>query len=85
MMIIYSYIHTNAGGMLGMSVAGGGWASNLIVFLITKFNVKSISATKIGNVIFGTNNLLPIAGAFIADSSSDLSPSSPLFPSFLYW
>ncbi|XP_009378150.2 protein NRT1/ PTR FAMILY 2.7 [Pyrus x bretschneideri] len=56
------------GGMLGMSVAGGGWASNLLVFLITKFNVKSISATKIGNVIFGTNNLLPIVGAFIADS-----------------
>ncbi|XP_004308812.1 PREDICTED: probable nitrate excretion transporter 6-like [Fragaria vesca subsp. vesca] len=54
--------------VLGLSVAGGGWASNLIVFLITKFNVKTIAATKINNIILGTNNLFPIAGAFIADS-----------------
>ncbi|ONI24028.1 hypothetical protein PRUPE_2G219800 [Prunus persica] len=56
------------GSMLGLSIAGGGWGSNLIVFLITKFNVKSISATQITNIIFGTNNLIPIVGAFIADS-----------------
>ncbi|TQE03797.1 hypothetical protein C1H46_010604 [Malus baccata] len=54
--------------MLGLSIAAGGWASNLIVFLMTRFNVKSISATKINNIILGTNNLFPIAGAFIADS-----------------
>ncbi|KAM1019835.1 hypothetical protein FF1_041123 [Malus domestica] len=46
------------GSMLGLSIAAGGWASNLI----------SISATKINNIILGTNNLFPIAGAFIADS-----------------
>ncbi|CAB4301014.1 unnamed protein product [Prunus armeniaca] len=57
-----------SGSVLGLSVAAGGWASNLIVFLITKFNVKSISAAQINNIILGTNNLLPIAGAFIADS-----------------
>nr|XP_028960758.1 protein NRT1/ PTR FAMILY 2.7-like [Malus domestica] len=56
------------GSMLGLSIAAGGWASNLIVFLMTRFNVKSISATKINNIILGTNNLFPIAGAFIADS-----------------
>ncbi|KAL6126519.1 hypothetical protein ACLB2K_074567 [Fragaria x ananassa] len=53
--------------MLGLSVAAGGWGANLIVFLITKFNVKTISATKINNIILGTNNLFLIAGAFIAD------------------
>ncbi|KAI5346177.1 hypothetical protein L3X38_014056 [Prunus dulcis] len=57
-----------SGSVLGLSVAAGGWASNLIVFLITKFNVKSISATQINNIILGTNNLFPIAGAFVADS-----------------
>ncbi|KAM5556132.1 hypothetical protein ABKV19_023827 [Rosa sericea] len=54
--------------VLGLSVAAGGWASNLIVFLITKFNVKTITATQINNIILGTNNIFPIAGAFIADS-----------------
>ncbi|KAL6290788.1 hypothetical protein ACE6H2_008298 [Prunus campanulata] len=56
------------GSVLGLSVAAGGWASNLIVFLITKFNVKRICATQINNIILGTNSLFPIAGAFIADS-----------------
>ncbi|XP_004308814.1 PREDICTED: protein NRT1/ PTR FAMILY 2.7-like [Fragaria vesca subsp. vesca] len=54
--------------VLGLTVAAGGWGANLIVFLITKFNVKTITATKINNIILGTNNLFPIAGAFIADS-----------------
>nr|XP_011469691.1 PREDICTED: putative protein NRT1/ PTR FAMILY 2.2 [Fragaria vesca subsp. vesca] len=54
--------------VLGLSLAAGGWASNLIVFLITKFSVKTITATKINNIILGTNSLFPIAGAFIADS-----------------
>ncbi|KAK9913324.1 hypothetical protein M0R45_037142 [Rubus argutus] len=54
--------------VFALSVAVGGWVSNLIVFLITKFNVKTITATQINNIILGTNNLFPIAGAFIADS-----------------
>ncbi|XP_061997958.1 protein NRT1/ PTR FAMILY 2.7-like [Rosa rugosa] len=54
--------------VLGLSVAVGGWGANLIVFLITKFNVKTITAIQINNIILGTTNLLPIAGAFIADS-----------------
>ncbi|KAL6290787.1 hypothetical protein ACE6H2_008297 [Prunus campanulata] len=62
--------HPKRGGWITFPfvTAVGGWGSNLIVFLITKFNVKSISATQITNIIFGTNNLLPIVGAFIADS-----------------
>ncbi|KAF4382258.1 hypothetical protein G4B88_011587 [Cannabis sativa] len=56
------------GNLAGVSVAAGGWGSNWIVFLITKFNIGSIAATKINNVGFGFVNLFPIAGAVIADS-----------------
>ncbi|PRQ58896.1 putative nitrate-transporting ATPase [Rosa chinensis] len=54
--------------VFGLSLAAGGWGSNMIVFLISKFRVKTITATQISNIILGTNNLFPIAGAFIADS-----------------
>lgn len=57
-----------AGSMMALSIAVGGWASNLIVFLITEFHVKSISATKISNVVLACSSLFPIAGAIIADS-----------------
>ncbi|KAG6669934.1 protein NRT1/ PTR FAMILY 2.7-like [Carya illinoinensis] len=56
------------GSMMALSIAVGGWASNLIVFLITEFHVKSISATKISNVVLACSSLFPIAGAIIADS-----------------
>ncbi|PON44413.1 Proton-dependent oligopeptide transporter [Parasponia andersonii] len=56
------------GNLAGLSVAAGGWGSNWIVFLITKFNIGSIAATKINNVGFGFVNLFPIAGAIVADS-----------------
>ena len=36
---------------MGLSLVAGGWASNLIVYLITKYNVKSIAATKIKNIV----------------------------------
>ncbi|XP_062092868.1 protein NRT1/ PTR FAMILY 2.7-like [Humulus lupulus] len=56
------------GNLAGLSIAAGGWGSNWIVFLITKFNIGSIAATKINNVGFGFVNLFPIAGAVLADS-----------------
>ncbi|XP_059458146.1 protein NRT1/ PTR FAMILY 2.7-like [Corylus avellana] len=56
------------GSVMGLSIATGGWAANLIVFLITEFNVKSIAATKIYNVVLACSSLFPIAGAIIADS-----------------
>lgn len=56
------------GTELGLSLAAGGWSSNLLVYLITKFNLKSIHATQISNTVAGCNNLFPVAGAIIADS-----------------
>ncbi|XP_059458459.1 protein NRT1/ PTR FAMILY 2.7-like [Corylus avellana] len=54
--------------VMGLSIAAGGWTANLIVFLITEFNVKSITATKIYNVVLAFSCLFPVAGAIIADS-----------------
>ncbi|KAM6582652.1 hypothetical protein CsatB_009654 [Cannabis sativa] len=63
--ITFPFIMGNLGGL---SVAAGGWGANWIVFLITKFNIGSISATKINNVGFAFICLFPIVGAIIADS-----------------
>lgn len=49
-------------------LAAGGWTSNLVVYLIDKFNAKSIDATQVMNVINGSTNLFPVVGAIAADS-----------------
>ncbi|KAI3799785.1 hypothetical protein L1987_35088 [Smallanthus sonchifolius] len=49
-------------------MAAGGWIGNLIVYLITKYNVKSIDATQIFNVVVGCMSFFPIAGAILSDS-----------------
>ncbi|KAG5578554.1 hypothetical protein H5410_058688 [Solanum commersonii] len=54
--------------MGGLSLASGGWTSNLIVFLINEFNMKSIAAAKVFNVVSGLTTILPIVGGIIADS-----------------
>ncbi|XP_009595746.1 protein NRT1/ PTR FAMILY 2.7-like [Nicotiana tomentosiformis] len=54
--------------MAGLSLASGGWNSNLIVFLINEFNMKSIKAAKVYNVVNGCTTLFPILGGIIADS-----------------
>ncbi|GAA0185413.1 transporter [Lithospermum erythrorhizon] len=54
--------------MAGLSLAAGGWVSNLIVYLIEEFNIKSIRAAKIYNFVNGCITLFPIVGAIIADS-----------------
>ncbi|KAI3977834.1 hypothetical protein MKX01_036674 [Papaver californicum] len=56
-------------GILGLTVAASGWLSNLIVYLIEQFNIKSIDAAQISNIVNGCTNFLPIAGAILADSS----------------
>ncbi|KAJ8751285.1 hypothetical protein K2173_016466 [Erythroxylum novogranatense] len=58
------------GTLTGLTLASGGWTSNLIVivYLIKEFNVKSIDATQISNVVNGFFNLSPIVGAIIADT-----------------
>ncbi|XVF46402.1 hypothetical protein PTKIN_Ptkin03bG0023900 [Pterospermum kingtungense] len=54
--------------LTGLIIAGWGWLTNLIVYLIEEFNVKSIDATQIANVVNGSINLIPIIGAVLADS-----------------
>ncbi|KAM7278546.1 hypothetical protein ACFE04_005680 [Oxalis oulophora] len=49
-------------------MSGFGWLSNLIVYLIEQYNVKTISAAQIFNVVNGFVSLLPVLGAIIADS-----------------
>lgn len=53
---------------MGLTLAAGAGSSNLIVFLVTVMNIKSINATQINNIILGCYSLFPIAGAVIADS-----------------
>ncbi|KAK1357369.1 Nitrate excretion transporter 1 [Heracleum sosnowskyi] len=54
--------------MGGLSLACGGWTMNLMVYLIEEFNVKSIDAAQIFNIVNGCTALFPILGAIIADS-----------------
>ncbi|CAI9105218.1 OLC1v1004091C1 [Oldenlandia corymbosa var. corymbosa] len=54
--------------MAGISLAFGGLLSNLEVYLIEEFNIKSISAAKIFNMVNGLVSILPIGAAILADS-----------------
>ncbi|XWS53232.1 hypothetical protein CRYUN_Cryun11dG0140200 [Craigia yunnanensis] len=57
-----------AGTLSGVVLSGFGWLANLVVYLVEEFNVESINATQISNVVHGCMNLIPILGAIIADS-----------------
>ncbi|CAO2816533.1 unnamed protein product [Amaranthus hypochondriacus] len=57
------------GTCLGLNIASGAWYSNLIVFLISVFNVKNIPATQVNNIFSGFINFFPIIAAILADSS----------------
>ncbi|KAB2606758.1 protein NRT1/ PTR FAMILY 2.3-like [Pyrus ussuriensis x Pyrus communis] len=54
--------------VIGLSLTVGGWLSNFIVFLIQEFNINSIDAAKIANVVNGSSSFIPIIAAIIADS-----------------
>ncbi|KAK4486556.1 hypothetical protein RD792_009241 [Penstemon davidsonii] len=54
--------------MAGLMLGAGGWVSNLIVYLIQEFNIKTINAAKIYNFVNGTITIFPIVGAILADS-----------------
>ncbi|GLT43301.1 hypothetical protein SLA2020_172620 [Shorea laevis] len=56
-----------AANLMGLMLAGWGWLTNLIVYMIEEFNVKSIDATQITNIVTGGINLLPIISAILAD------------------
>ncbi|KAF7120877.1 hypothetical protein RHSIM_Rhsim13G0090900 [Rhododendron simsii] len=54
--------------MAGLTLASGGWINNFIVFMIGEFNVKSIDAAKLWNVVNGCTAMFPVLGAIVADS-----------------
>ncbi|CAA7038206.1 unnamed protein product [Microthlaspi erraticum] len=54
--------------LLGISVTSYGWVLNLIVFLIEEFNIKSIAAAQISNIVNGCLSILPVVTAIITDS-----------------
>ncbi|CAM8893160.1 unnamed protein product [Rhodiola kirilowii] len=56
------------GTFAGSTIAASGWSGNLIVYLINEFNVKSIDAAQISNIVNGCISLFPVIGAIIADS-----------------
>lgn len=45
-----------------------GTSSNLLVYLTTVFNMKSITATNIVNIFNGTSNFATLIGAFLCDT-----------------
>ncbi|XP_057479330.1 protein NRT1/ PTR FAMILY 2.7-like [Actinidia eriantha] len=51
-----------------LAVGSGGWISNLIVYLIGEFNMKSIDAAQVFNILNGCTSLFPLLGAILADS-----------------
>ncbi|KAI3866076.1 hypothetical protein MKX03_003538 [Papaver bracteatum] len=54
--------------ILGLTVGSAGWAANIIVLLITKFNFMSIDAAQVSNIVNGSSNFIPIFAAIMADS-----------------
>ena len=54
--------------MMGLGVATSGALSNLVVYLIKEYNVPSIDAAHISNIIAGCISLAPVAGAIVADA-----------------
>ncbi|XP_049342985.1 protein NRT1/ PTR FAMILY 2.7-like [Solanum verrucosum] len=53
---------------VGLTLAFVGWTSNLIVYLIKEFDVESIDAVQIANLVNGAGSLTPVLAAIIADS-----------------
>ncbi|KAA8548020.1 hypothetical protein F0562_004449 [Nyssa sinensis] len=45
-----------------------GTSSNLMVYLTTVFNMKSVTAATMMNIFSGTTNMAPLLGAFLSDS-----------------
>nr|CAB3465604.1 unnamed protein product [Digitaria exilis] len=57
-----------AGSMLGLGLAVNGTSTNLLLYLLKEYNVESIDAAQIANIVRGSLNLVPVAGAIISDS-----------------
>ncbi|KAL6626609.1 hypothetical protein ACP70R_030335 [Stipagrostis hirtigluma subsp. patula] len=57
-----------AGSVLGLGLAIDSTTSNLVVYLLKEYNVDGITATQIANIVRGSLNLVPVAGAVLSDS-----------------
>jgi peptide/histidine transporter 3/4 len=62
------FAHMQAGSMLGLGMAIDGTSTNQQVYLLKEYNVESIDAAQIANIVRGSLNLVPIAGAVVSDS-----------------
>ncbi|KAJ6841758.1 protein NRT1/ PTR FAMILY 2.7-like isoform X1 [Iris pallida] len=56
------------GGVSGVLMGTQGVTSNLLVYLIEQFNMRSIDATQIVSFVNGCSQLAPIVGAIVADA-----------------
>ncbi|KAL6967388.1 hypothetical protein U1Q18_033196 [Sarracenia purpurea var. burkii] len=57
-----------AGSLAGLTLGGYGWISNLIVYMIDEFNVQSVDAAQIWNVVGGCTLTFPLLAGILADS-----------------
>ncbi|RLN21775.1 protein NRT1/ PTR FAMILY 2.7-like [Panicum miliaceum] len=57
-----------AGSVVGLGMAMSATSSNLIVYLITKYNVRTIDAAQISNIVRGCMQLAPVLGAALSDA-----------------
>ncbi|TVU18853.1 hypothetical protein EJB05_34968, partial [Eragrostis curvula] len=54
--------------MFGLGIARGGATSNLVVYLVEKYNVPRVDAARISSIAFGCLSLAPVGGAIVADA-----------------
>ncbi|GJN14091.1 hypothetical protein PR202_gb00873 [Eleusine coracana subsp. coracana] len=54
--------------IVGLGVATAGATSNLVVYLIQKYNVPSVDAAQFANIVNGCLSLAPVVGAIVADA-----------------
>jgi peptide/histidine transporter 3/4 len=54
--------------ILGLGLAAGGAMSNMVVYLVTEYNVPSVDAAQISTIISGSISLAPVLGAVVADA-----------------
>ncbi|KAL9230518.1 hypothetical protein vseg_005857 [Gypsophila vaccaria] len=57
------------GASFGLNISSGAWYTNLIVFLISVFNINNIPAAQINNIFSGLICFFPFIAAIFADSS----------------
>jgi hypothetical protein len=66
--VLRNVTRVSAVAMMGVGVASSGALSNLVVYLIKKYNVPSVDAAQISNIVSGCISLAPVIGAIVADA-----------------